>query len=135
MWPLLAYFALVLLLVSGMLLVSYVLGQRHKDRATGATYEGGIESEGSARVRQTARFYLIAMFFVVFDLEAAFLFSWAVAARELGWSGFAEALIFTAILLAALIYLGRVQALNWMERKSNAPEGGWNAVVADQTTR
>lgn len=135
MWPLLLYFVLVLLLVSGMLLVSYVLGQRHNDRATGAPYEAGIESEGSARMRQTAKFYLIAMFFVVFDLEAVFLFSWAVAARELGWSGFWEALIFTVILLAALVYLGRMQALNWAERKSGVRAGGRNALVADQTTR
>jgi NADH-quinone oxidoreductase subunit A len=118
MWPLVLYFVLVLLLVSGMLLVSYVLGQRHKDRATGAPYEAGIKSEGSARVRQTAKFYLIAMFFVVFDLEAVFLFSWAVAARELGWNGFWEALIFTVVLLAALLYLGRVRAFNWSDGRN-----------------
>jgi len=129
MWPLVLYFVLVLLLVSGMLLVSYVLGQRHKDRATGAPYEAGIKSEGSARVRQTARFYLIAMFFVVFDLEAVFLFSWAVAARELGWQGFWEALLFTVVLLAALVYLGRVRAFHWSDG-GNGSRGGHNAVVA-----
>jgi NADH-quinone oxidoreductase subunit A len=129
MWPLLLYFVLVLLLVTGMLAVSYVLGQRHKDHATGAPYEAGIESEGSARVRRNAKFYLIAMFFVVFDLEAVFLFSWAVAARQLGWSGFGEALIFTFILLAALVYLSRVGALNWSDR-SPGSRGGQNAVVA-----
>jgi len=135
MWPLLLYFVLVLLLVVGMLAVSYVLGQRHRDRATGAPYEGGIVSEGSAHVRQCAKFYLIAMFFVVFDLEAVFLFSWAVAARELGWTGFWEALIFTAILLAALAYLGRVGALNWWNGNPGFPAGGRNAVVAKQPTR
>src|SRR5689334_6922684 len=134
MWPIVLYFVLVLLLVSGMLLVSYVLGQRHKDRATGAPYEAGIESEGSARVRQTAKFYLIAMFFVVFDLEAVFLFSWAVAARELGWSGFGEALIFTVILLTALVYLGRVRALNWSAR-SPGSTGGQSGVVVKQHTK
>jgi NADH-quinone oxidoreductase subunit A len=117
MWPLLLYFVLVLLLVIGMLAVSYVLGERHRDRATGAPYEAGIVSEGSAHVRRSARFYLIAMFFVVFDLEAVFLFSWAIAARELGWPGFWEALIFTVVLLAALVYLGRVGALSWWEEK------------------
>jgi NADH-quinone oxidoreductase subunit A len=135
MWPLLLYFVLVLLLVVGMLAVSYVLGQQHRDRATGVPYEGGIVSEGSARVRQSAKFYLIAMFFVVFDLEAVFLFSWAVAARELGWTGFWEALIFTIILLAALAYLGRVGALNWRNGNPGVPAGGRNAVVAKQPTR
>jgi NADH-quinone oxidoreductase subunit A len=135
MWPLLLYFVLVLLLVSGMLLVSYVLGQRHREPATAVPYEAGIESEGSARVRQTARFYLIAMFFVIFDLEAVFLFSWAVAARELGWPGFSEAAIFTVVLLAALLYLARVRALNWSETKAISNSGARNAVVTNQTAR
>lgn len=135
MWPLVLYFVLVLALVSGMLLVSYVLGQRHRDRATGVPYEAGIESEGSAHARQTAKFYMIAMFFVVFDLEAVFLFSWAVAARELGWSGYCEAAIFTAILLAALLYLARVRALNWSGRKTTSTRGARHAVVGNQFTR
>jgi len=118
MWPLLLYFALVLALVSGMLLASWVLGQRHWEPATGVPYEGGIESEGSARVRRNVKFYMIAMFFVVFDLEAVFLFSWAVAARELGWIGYCEAAIFTVVLLAALLYLARVRALKWWDRKT-----------------
>ena len=135
MWPLILYFVLVLLLVSGMLLVSYLLGQRHRERATGVPYEAGIESEGSARVRQNVRFYMIAMFFVVFDLEAVFLFAWAVAARELGWTGFWEAEIFTVILLAALVYLARVRALSWSERNTTLKPGVRHAVVSNQTTR
>src|SRR5579872_5660936 len=135
MWPLLLYFALVLLLVSGMLLVSYVLGERHRERATGVPYEAGIESEGSARVRRAAKFYMIAMFFVVFDLEAVFLFSWAAAVRELGWTGFCEAAIFTVILLAALLYLARVRALNWLERNMTSSTGVGDAVAGNQTAR
>jgi NADH-quinone oxidoreductase subunit A len=133
MWPLLVYFVLVLLLVSGILLLSYVLGQRHQDRATGVPYEAGIESEGSAHVRQSARFYMIAMFFVVFDLEAVFLFSWAVAARELGWTGYWEAAVFILILLAALLYLARVRALNWSGRKRASTPGVRHAMVGNQT--
>ncbi|HKS77076.1 MAG TPA: NADH-quinone oxidoreductase subunit A, partial [Terriglobales bacterium] len=98
-------------------------------------YEAGIESEGSARVRQNVKFYMIAMFFVVFDLEAVFLFAWAVAARELGWAGFWEAAIFTVILLAALLYLARVRALNWSERNTTLKPGVRHAVVSNQTTR
>src|ERR1051325_699120 len=97
MWPLILYFALVLLLVAGMLLVSYVLGQRHREKATGIPYEAGIESEGSARVRQNVKFYMIAMFFVVFDLEEVFLFAWAVAAPADGLSRFSELAIFSLI--------------------------------------
>ena len=113
LWPLAAYFGLVLVVVLGMLGISYVLGEKHKERATGQPYESGILTTGSARVRLSAKFYLVAMFFVIFDLEAVFLFSWAVAAVELGWAGYAEALIFVAILLAALIYLWRLGALDW----------------------
>jgi NADH-quinone oxidoreductase subunit A len=113
LWPLAVYFGLVLLVVAGMLGISYVLGEKHKERATGQPYESGILTTGSARVRLSAKFYLVAMFFVIFDLEAVFLFSWAVAAVELGWAGYAEVLVFVAILLAALIYLWRLGALDW----------------------
>lgn len=121
-WPLALYSLIVLLLVTGMLLVSYVLGQRHRAPATGSPYEGGIVSEGSARLRLSVKFYLVAMFFVVFDVEAAFLFSWAVAARSSGWAGFWEAVVFAAILMLTLLYLAKVGALEWA-RFTCPPEG------------
>ncbi|MCX7014303.1 MAG: NADH-quinone oxidoreductase subunit A [Candidatus Sumerlaeota bacterium] len=96
-----------------MIMVSFVLGARHSDRATGEPYESGIVSTGSARLRFPIHFYLVAMFFVIFDLEAVFLFAWAVAVRELGWAGFAEALVFIGVLVAALAYLWRLGALDW----------------------
>ena len=114
-WPLAVYTILVGLLVMAMLSMSFVLGQRHHDRATGSPYESGILSEGSARVRFSAKFYLIAMFFVIFDLEAVFLFAWAVAVRETGWAGYAEASLFIMVLLATLAYLWRVGALDWRQ--------------------
>jgi NADH-quinone oxidoreductase subunit A len=114
-WPLAVYIALVGMLVVTMLSLSFVLGQRHTDRATGSPYESGILSEGSARVRFSAKFYLVAMFFVVFDLEAVFLFAWAVAVRETGWAGYAEVLLFITVLLATLAYLWRVGALDWRQ--------------------
>lgn len=112
-WPIGVYFALVILVTVGMLTVSYFLGQRHHDRATDDPFESGIVSEGTARVRLSAKFYLVAMFFVIFDLEAVFVFAWAVSARELGWSGYFEMLVFVGILVAALGYLWRVGALDW----------------------
>jgi NADH-quinone oxidoreductase subunit A len=112
-WPLVVYFVFVVFLVAVVLVVSYLLGPRHSEPATGQPYEGGIVSEGSARVRFSVRYYLIAMFFVVFDLEAVFLFAWAVAARQVGWAGYCEVLLFVAVLFAALIYLWKVGALDW----------------------
>jgi NADH-quinone oxidoreductase subunit A len=113
LWPLAVYLVIVFVLVVAMLGLSFVLGQRHNNRATGSPYESGILSQGSARVRLSAKFYLVAMFFVIFDLEAVFIFAWAVAVRELGWTGYLEAALFIAVLLATLVYLGRVGALDW----------------------
>ena len=115
LWALGIYFVVVLLLVVAMLVVSYLLGQRHNENATGSPYESGIISEGSAHVRLSAKFYLVAMFFVVFDLEAAFIFAWAIAGREAGWPGYWEILIFVGVLMATLVYLWRLGALDWGE--------------------
>lgn len=113
LWPLAIYFAIVCFLAAAMLSLSYVLGQRHHDRATGSPYESGIVSEGTARVRLSAKFYLVAMFFVIFDLEAVFLFAWSVSVREAGWFGYFEVVVFVGILIATLAYLWRVGALDW----------------------
>src|SRR5260370_26612180 len=112
LWPLAVYLTIVVMLVAVMLGLSFVLGQRHQDRATGSPYESGILSEGSARVRLSVKFYQTAIFFVIFDLEAVFLFAWAIAVREAGWAGYAEVLIFIMVLLATLAYLWRVGALD-----------------------
>jgi NADH-quinone oxidoreductase subunit A len=111
-WPLLVYFVLVILIVAGMLAVSYVLGQR-RDRAMAIPFESGIVPEGSARLRLSVKFYLIAMFFVVFDIEAVFIFTWCVVARDAGWAAFWEIVVFIAVLAAALVYLWRIRALEW----------------------
>lgn len=117
--PLVVYFALVVL-VTATMLASYVLGERHRNSGVGTPYESGIVSEGSARVRLSARFYLVAVFFVVFDLEAVFLFVWAVAAREVGWAGYWGVVLFIGALLAALVYLWRVGALDWATERPNS---------------
>jgi NADH-quinone oxidoreductase subunit A len=112
-WPFGLYFLIVVGLVTAMLSLSHVLGQRHNERGTGVPYEGGIVSEGSARVRLAARFYLVAIFFVIFDLESVFVYAWAVAGAELGWPAFWEIFFFIGVLVATLIYLWRVGALDW----------------------
>ncbi len=116
LWPLVVYFAAVIVLVAGILILSYVLGQRHMERATGEPYESGMIPTGSARLRFDVKYYLVAMVFVIFDLESVFIVAWAVAFRELGWAGYIEMLIFVAVLVAALIYLWRLGGLDWSER-------------------
>lgn len=113
LWPLVVYGIAVILLVVGMIATSYVLGQRHSGRDTGQPYESGNPPTGSARLRFPIDFYLLAMFFVIFDVESVFLFAWAIAWRELGWAGYLEVLVFIGVLLAALVYLWRLGALDW----------------------
>jgi NADH-quinone oxidoreductase subunit A len=113
LWPLALYAVLVVAVVAGLVAASYVLGERYRTRATSAPFESGVLPVGSARLRLSAKYYLIAMFFVIFDVEALYLYAWAVALREAGWPGFIEALVFIVILLAALVYLWRLGALDW----------------------
>lgn len=113
LWPLAVYFSAIVLIVAAMIALSYILGQRHRERATTEPYESGIVSTGAARVRFDIKFYLVAVFFLIFDLEAAFLYAWAVAVRETGWAGYIEVLVFTGVLAAGLAYLWRLGALDW----------------------
>jgi NADH-quinone oxidoreductase subunit A len=119
-WPLGLYIAAVIALIFTVIAVSAFLGQRHSERTTGEPFESGVLPTGSARLHFSAKFYLIAMFFVVFDLEAVFIFAWAVAVPELGWAGYFEILIFIAVLLAGLVYLWRLGALDWGPSRDRA---------------
>ncbi len=113
LWPLVVYFCMVVALVLTMLGLSWLLGQRRMDHATGETFESGIVPVGSSQVRISVEFYLIAIFFVIFDLETVFIFAWAIAFFELGWSGYFAIIVFVLILVVALVYEWRSGALDW----------------------
>lgn len=117
LWPLVLFFASVVSLAAMMIGISYFLGQRHSERATGLPYESGVVSTGTARVRFDIKFYLVAMFFVIFDVEAVFIFAWAVALKETGWTGYFVMLIFIGVLLAALLYIWKTGGLDWVEKR------------------
>jgi NADH-quinone oxidoreductase subunit A len=119
LWPLALYFGAIMIVVAGMLGLGYSLGQRHTDPATGEPYESGIVPTGDARLRLSAKFYLVAMLFVIFDLEAVFIFAWAIAFHEVGWAGYMGVLVFMAILVAALVYEWRLGALDWGSARSS----------------
>jgi NADH-quinone oxidoreductase subunit A len=112
-WGVVIYLLLAASVVATMLLVPAVLGQRHRERTTGERYESGLPPASDLPARYSIEFYLVAMLFVVFDLESAFIFAWAVVARHLGWRGYIEMLVFVVLLLAALAYLWRRGALDW----------------------
>lgn len=118
LWPLLIYGAFVFLLVGAILGLSFVLGQHHHEHATDEPYESGILSTGSAQLRFSSQFYLIAMLFVIFDVETIFVFSWAIAFKELGWYGYLGVMVFVILLVVVLIYEWRNGALDF------GPDGG-----------
>ena len=111
------YLVVVIFLIALLMVVTHLSGERHFQRGTGTPYESGVPVTGSARQRIPADFYLVAMFFVIFDISAVFLFAWAVAARELGWPGYFAALIFMVETVAGLTYLWRRGAFDWGARR------------------
>jgi|SRR5581483_6855405 len=97
----------------GSLLLSRVLGPHNPTPEKSAPYECGMPPVGDARERQSVRFYLIAMIFLLFDIEVAFLYPWALALRSLGWSGYVQVVLFTLVLSAGYIYIWKKGALDW----------------------
>jgi NADH-quinone oxidoreductase subunit A len=120
-WPLLVYAVAVLSLMAAIIAVSYLLGQRHSDRETADPYESGVSTTGTARLRFSIRFYLVAMFFVIFDVESAFLFAWAIAFRRLGWGAYIAALVFALTLLLMVFYLARTGGLDFIGKPKRLP--------------
>lgn len=112
-WSTAFYIVAVFGICAIMLIGSFVLGGRAGGRAKNEPFESGVVSSSPERLRLSAKFYLVAMFFVIFDVEALFLYAWAISVRESGWAGWIEATIFISILTASLVYLARIGALDW----------------------
>jgi NADH-quinone oxidoreductase subunit A len=113
MTELLVMFGITAVIAFGAIGTSYIFGvprhQRHKDMP----YESGITPTGGAQVRMSIPYYLVAIFFLLFDVEVAFLFTWAVVAYDLGWVGFLKAMVFVGFLTAGLIYTWLRGGLEW----------------------
>jgi NADH-quinone oxidoreductase subunit A len=121
-WPLVVYFVAVILLVLTMLGLSWLLGQARANDSTNDPFESGIVSVGDAQGRISVDFYLIAIFFVIFDLETVFIFAWAIAFFELGWTGYFAILVFVLVLVVALIYEWKSGALDWGNKTRSTVE-------------
>ena len=111
-WPFILFACIVIALIGIIIGLSYALGERHKEKTTDEPYESGIPPTGDARLRFSSGFYIIAMFFVIFDLDAAFIMLWAVSFRELGLPGYIGILIFIGLLIILLIYELSIGALD-----------------------
>ena len=111
--PLLIQILVALGLAGGMVLLSSLLGKRRYSRAKFQPYECGMTPIGDARERFSVKFYLVAMLFILFDVEAVFLYPWAVLLRELKMFGFFEMLIYIGVVAVGLFYVWKKGALEW----------------------
>lgn len=111
--PILIHLVIVVLLSAALILISWLIGERRPSRGKLTPYECGIIPTGDARQPFAVKFYLVAMLFILFDVEAIFLFPWAVVYRELGMFGFVEMFLYILVLLAGYVYLWKKGALDW----------------------
>ncbi|MEC7524628.1 MAG: NADH-quinone oxidoreductase subunit A [Myxococcota bacterium] len=111
--PVLIMLAIAVVVPVLMWTLSSVLGPKNPTPEKMIPYESGSESDGARHVRLSVKFYLTAILFVVFDIEAVFLYAWAARFRELGWFGLVEMVLFIAVLVITLVYAWRKGALEW----------------------
>jgi NADH-quinone oxidoreductase subunit A len=112
-FPVLVQALLAMALAAGLLTASYLLGKRVRNRVKDTPYESGMVPTGDARHRFSVKFYLVAMLFILFDIEAIFLYPWAVVYRELKMFGFVEMLVFVVLILSGFFYIWKKGALDW----------------------
>ncbi len=111
--PILVHFGVVVFLAAAFLGLSAWVGVRRDSREKLSPYECGVAPVGNARQRFSISFYLVGMLFILFDVEAVFLYPWAVVYKSLKWSGFVEMFIYILILLAGYVYIWKKGALDW----------------------
>lgn len=112
-FPVLILLVIALAMAVGFVLLSQALGPKRYDRVKFGVYECGVDPLTPASVRVSVKFYLIAILFILFDLETTFLYPWAVLFRSLGLFGFVEMAVFVGILLVGLVYAWKKGALEW----------------------
>jgi len=113
--PIAIMFVLAFGFVATTMVVTHALGPKRKSKTKLDPFECGIESQGNARVPFNIKYFLVAILFVLFDVEVIFMYPWAVNFKELGLPGFLEMLVFIGLLLIGFFYLRKKGALNWEE--------------------
>jgi NADH-quinone oxidoreductase subunit A len=112
-FPVLVQILIALAVAVGMIGASAVVGRKVKDKVKDSPYESGMTPVGNARERFSVKFYLVAMVFILFDIEAIFLYPWAVVYRQLGLFGFFEMLLFIVLVLCGFFYIWKKGVLDW----------------------
>ena len=113
LFSLAVYTLLVLALVAVLLFLASWLGEKKSNPEKLRPYESGVIPTGSARLRYPVPFFLVAIFFLIFDVESAFIFSWAISYRGLGWTGWLQISFFIIVLLLGLLYIWKKGGLEW----------------------
>ena len=111
--PILVFILIGVLFGVGPLLAGFILGPRRPDSEKLSPYECGFEAFEDSRMKFDVRYYLVAILFIIFDLEIAFLFPWAVVLDRIGWFGFIAMMVFLGILVIGFIYEWKKGALEW----------------------
>ena len=112
-FPVLVFICVALFIGIAALILGKLLGPRRPDKAKDSPYECGFDAFSDARMPFDVRYYLVAILFIIFDLETAFLFPWAIVIRHIGWTGFWAMFMFLGILVVGFIYEWKKGALEW----------------------
>ncbi len=115
-FPIFLLIVFVLIFVGGMIFISSILGPNRKTKDKLDTFTSGISTHGDAREQMPVKFFLIAILFVLFDVEVVFFYPYAVNFKQLGWFGFIEVLIFIGLFLVGYFYIIKHNALDWQDQ-------------------
>jgi NADH-quinone oxidoreductase subunit A len=121
-FPVLVQVVLAMVIAAALVTLSYVIGRKVKNRVKDMPYECGIAPTGDARQRFSVKFYLVAMLFILFDIEAIFLYPWVVVYKQLKMFAFLEMLTFVVLILAGFFFIWKKGVLDWAHDKAVAPE-------------
>lgn len=112
-FPVLVQIVFAAAVAAGLIFAGLFFGKRNRNAAKDSPYESGVKPVGNARERFSVKFYLVAMLFILFDIEAVFLYPWAVVYRELGMAGFIEMVLFMVLVLSGFYFIWKKGALDW----------------------
>src|SRR5580658_285795 len=130
-FPVLVQAILAMVLAAGLLSVSRLLGKKVRDRVKDLPYESGIVPTGDARQRFSVKFYLVGMLFILFDIEAIFLYPWAVVYRQLKMFAFVEMLVFIILILAGFFFIWKKGVLDWAHSQRDLPPAGVHEMLEE----
>jgi NADH-quinone oxidoreductase subunit A len=120
-FPVLVQAILAMVIAAALVTLTFVIGRKVKNKVKDMPYECGIAPTGDARQRFTVKFYLVAMLFILFDIEAIFLYPWAVVYKQLKMFGFLEMLTFVVLILAGFFFIWKKGVLDWAHNEDTAP--------------